>query len=176
MFIEALQFTLLWEGGFSNVKDDRGGPTYKGVTQETCNQWCQATGQHYRLCSSLLQTDIEAIYRDLYWLKAGCDRLPWPLAMAVFDCAVHSGPYRSVKLLQRACGVKEDGIIGPLTLAVAAKVNPLAVVAARRLFLEYLIEKDPSQQKFEKGWMNRLNELERKLRAHPSPAEGASTS
>ena len=160
MFIEALQFTLLWEGGFSNVKGDKGGPTYKGVTQETCNQWCKATGQHYRTCSSLLQTDIEAIYHDLYWLKAGCEKLPWPLALAVFDCAVHSGPSRSIKLLQRACSVKEDGVLGPFTLAIAAKVDPLAVVAARRLFLEYLIQKDPSQEKFRKGWMNRLESLE----------------
>ena len=52
------------------------------------------------------------------------------------------------------------GPLAPDTLAIAAKVDPLAVVAARRLFLEYLIQKDPSQEKFRKGWMNRLESLE----------------
>lgn len=159
MFSQALQFTLKWEGGLSDHPNDHGGLTYRGVTQETCNQWCQATGQRYRSCSALLQTDIEAVYRDLYWNKVKGDNLPWPLSLAVFDCAVHSGPSRSIKILQRACGVAEDGIIGPTTLASAEVVDPLKVVAVRRDFLNGLIKKDPSQKVFEKGWMNRLDDL-----------------
>jgi lysozyme family protein len=79
--------------------------------------------------------------------------------MAVFDCAVHSGPSRSIKLLQRACGVVEDGVLGPVTLASAGTVDPLKVIAVRRDFLEGLIKKDPSQEVFRKGWMNRTDDL-----------------
>ena len=165
MFLLSLQFTLKWEGGLSDHPNDHGGLTYRGVTQDTCNQWCQLTGQRYRSCASLLQTDIERIYKDMYWDRVKGDSLPWPLSLAVFDCAVHSGPSRSIKLLQRACGIVEDGIIGPVTLASAGVIDPLKVVETRRAFLKYLIEKDPSQEDFRDGWMNRLDDLAKLLRS-----------
>lgn len=166
MFSQALQFTLRWEGGYVNDPDDPGGATYRGVTQETANQWFVETHQHWRPCSMLLQSEIEQIYHDLYWLKAGCDRLPWPLAMVVFDCAVHSGASRSIKLLQRACGAKEDGALGPITLGAAKTVDPLVVMETRRAFLRKLIIENPTLGKYRIGWMNRLDDLGRKLRGY----------
>lgn len=39
------------------------------------------------------------IYRQKYWLAAGCEQIEWPLCAAVFDFAVQSGASRARKYL-----------------------------------------------------------------------------
>lgn len=60
-----------------------------------------------------------------------------------------------------------DGGIGPKTIAAAnAAVTAMgtalnaALVEKRRAFLVALAQANPSQQRFEKGWMNRCDALE----------------
>ena len=61
------------------------------------------------------------IYEKDYFREAGCDRLPPPLALLVFDAAVNNGTGISPKWLQEAVGVVRDGVIGPATLAAVAE-------------------------------------------------------
>jgi hypothetical protein len=44
---------------------------------------------------SLTKEEAADIYRHDYWEKAGCDELPWPLDMVVFDTAVNMGVRRA---------------------------------------------------------------------------------
>ena len=63
----------------------------------------------------------KTIYERDYFNRAGCDKLPPPLAVLVFDAAVNSGPGIAPKWLQEAVGVVRDGVIGPATLAAVAE-------------------------------------------------------
>lgn len=48
---------------------------------------------------NLTADDAVRIYRQDYWLPAGCDKLPAPLALLVFDTAVNMGLGAAAKLL-----------------------------------------------------------------------------
>ncbi len=47
------------------------------------------------------------------------DELPAGIDYVLFDGAVNSGPVQSVKWLQRALGVRVDGVMGEATVAAA---------------------------------------------------------
>lgn len=77
--------------------------------------------------SSLTLDDARAIYRRDYWAPAGCDALPAPLALLVFDAAVNNGTGRAKTWLREALatvqariGVAADGAFGPMTAAALA--------------------------------------------------------
>ena len=57
--------------------------------------------------------------------------------------------------------VSDDLIYGPITLSTLNNTDPeqlhSAVKKARIRFIHRLIKRDPSQQCFEKGWLNRIN-------------------
>jgi lysozyme family protein len=76
--------------------------------------------------------------------------------MCVFDCAVNSGVKRASKLLQRAIGVDDDGVIGRNTLAALENLAAEDVIdrfcAERLSFLEAL----PTFATFGKGWSRRV--------------------
>lgn len=51
-----------------------------------------------------------------------CDSLPAHLRLPVFDMAVNMGVVRAITLLQRACGVVQDGLLGPNTIRAAERL------------------------------------------------------
>jgi len=83
--------------------------------------------------------------------------------MCLFDCAVISGPGRAVKQLQTALGVNADGRLGPATLGALATADPKRVLerqlAARDTYARSIVAHDPSQAKYLKGWLNRVNHV-----------------
>ncbi|WP_017941704.1 glycoside hydrolase family 108 protein [Thioalkalivibrio sp. ALE6] len=156
------------EGGFVDHPDDRGGPTNMGITQGTLSEYFgrQATVDEVR---KLRQDTARAIYRDRYWHKPGFHSLELPTALAdmVLDAGVHHGPYQATRMLQRAAGTTDDGIIGPLTqeAVLTSDLIPLAAgfLAERAEFFGQLITRDPSQAAFAHGWMRRLGKLMRQI-------------
>lgn len=159
-FQKALEFTLRWEGGFSDHPADKGGATMKGITQTVYDQYLRSIGAPSYPVRGIRDEEVEWIYRRNYWEEIKGDGLPMPLAMAVFDCAVNSGPSRSVKLLQAACGgLVVDGDIGPLTLAAAQGVSVGKVIDQREAFLRRIVVRDASQKVFLAGWLNRTTAL-----------------
>lgn len=72
--------------------------------------------------ANLTVDDSSAIYRRDYWTRAGCQSMPAPIAMLVFDSAVNNGVAEAVRWLQAAVGVAADGVVGPATLAAVARV------------------------------------------------------
>jgi lysozyme family protein len=73
------------------------------------------------------------IYRQRYWRPMHCGELPAGVDLMVFDFGVNAGPGTSVKMLQRAVGVVDDGSVGPRTLAAVKAAAGLidALVEAR---------------------------------------------
>lgn len=166
-FDDALKLTLNFEGGRSNEKHDRGGLTMFGVTQGSYTRWRRRNGQPSRPVTLIEPGEIRVIYHDDYWMAAHCDELPHDLALCVFDSAVNHGVQRAIKLLQTAVHVGADGRFGPVTRAAVARMDEQRVIDnfldAREDFYADIVEHDPTQAKFSRGWSNRVAALRMKL-------------
>lgn len=101
-FEVALEFTLKWEGGYSNHPSDPGGATNLGITQRTYTAWLESNGELPKDVRNVQLDEARRIYYENYWLAARCDDLPMPLAMAHFDSAVNHGPGNARILLQNS--------------------------------------------------------------------------
>lgn len=99
VFEEALKQVLKWEGGYVNDPRDPGGATAYGITTATYDAWRRKQGQTTRPVSEIERREVEAIYWQQYWLRAGCDQLDPTLALVVFDAAVNSGAGAALKWL-----------------------------------------------------------------------------
>ena len=162
-FARALPILLRNEGGLADDPADRGGRTNKGITQRTYDHWLERLGHELQPVDFMTDDVAGAIYLSAYWTPAYCDRMPWPLSLIHFDCAVNCGPHQAAKLLQRTLGVAVDGIIGPLTLSRAAPAGPrdcYRYLLERAFYYRALARGDPTQQKFlAGGWLHRLETL-----------------
>lgn len=142
----------------TNIKEDRGGLTKYGIDQRS----------HPNIdIEALTLQQAKEIYKKEYWLPGKCDRLPWPLSLVHFDGCVNVGIGQAARFLQRAIGVRDDGVIGPKTLAAAAEVCEARgaeavsadVVKMRSNFYRHLANKNEGDKKFLNGWLNRIEKL-----------------
>jgi lysozyme family protein len=147
------------EGGYVWDRDDAGGETNHGVTIGAWGAYLGRAIQPGEMKALTLAT-VKPFYRSMYWDKVKGDELPVGVDYAVFDFAVNAGVTRAAKFLQRAVGAVDDGVIGPGTLALVSKNTPgklLELFANQKeAFYNTLAERNPTQQKFLKGWMNRV--------------------
>lgn len=159
-FIRAKNFTLSEkiEGGLSLDPKDRGNWTSGKVGEGTLlgSKYGISAAQYPTIDIPMLRfEDAVRIYHRDYWEPIKGDDLPPRLAVAVFDAAVNHGVMASAKLLQKVLGVKQDGQIGPVTLAAARQreQNDLIAefVAARLLRYSEL----DTFRRFGKGWFTR---------------------
>lgn len=153
-FDDAFRALLGHEGGYSDHAADPGGKTRYGVTEAVARQHGY-TGDMRELPLAVAQ----AVYRKDYWDACHCDRLPAGVRYAVFDAAVNSGVRQSALWLQRACGAKPDGVIGPQTL-LAANTHGADVLARRLLSqrLRFMTELK-AWPAFSRGWARRVADL-----------------
>jgi len=184
-FERALACVLAHEGGYVDHPSDPGGATNLGITQ--------ATLAHHRggpvskaQVRALTRAEAAVIYRQRYWAAIQGDSLPGGVDLLLFDFAVNSGPARAVRMLQRALGVSEDGVVGPQTLAALARADPAGVVdAVTRQRLGFL-QRLPTWATFGRGWRSRVEAVRRQALAlaqdgaasavtsHPQPEKGQS--
>ena len=61
--------------------------------------------------------------------------------------------------MQTLLGVTADGIVGPKTISTLNNTPGIKdkVYQARKAYFEAIVRKNPTQKKWLKGWMNRLN-------------------
>lgn len=153
-FDSAFTRLLGHEGGYSNHPADPGGKTRYGITEAVARE------VGYRGDMRELPLDLaKRIYKDRYWDAVRAEELPEAIRYAVFDAAVNSGVRQAALWLQRAVGVKDDGIIGPQTLAAVRAADPerlLRRMLAQRLrFMAGL----PTWAAFGRGWARRIADL-----------------
>jgi len=89
-FDKAIKFVLKWEGGYSNDLNDPGGETKYGISKRSYPELD---------ISKLTLKQAKEIYYQNYWLKCGCDSLPYPFNIVVFDTAVNMGRRRAMNFL-----------------------------------------------------------------------------
>ena len=159
---------LKWEGGFVNDPDDLGGATNKGVTFKTYKLYRNRKGLPIPSVGDLKRLsndEFTDILKTMFWDACRTDEInSQSVANAIVDWAWHSGTTTAAKEIQRVLGVKADGIIGNITLSAINSQSPLPlfgkIKAARVKYIERICKSRPVNQKYYRGWMNRINDLQ----------------
>ncbi|WP_432770068.1 MAG: hypothetical protein HEQ22_04780 [Sphingopyxis sp.] len=165
------------EGRYVNHPADRGGPTCWGITEAVARAEGYAGAMR-----DLARDEAAAIYRRLYWLRPGFDRvaLRAPLIAAeLFDTGVNMGTGTAAGFLQRALNalnrtardypdIAVDRAIGPRTLSALDAFLRTRAPGGETVLLRAmealqgeryiaLAERRPSQEAFLYGWLaNRI--------------------
>ncbi len=165
----ALKFTLKWEGGYVHHPRDPGGPTNKGITQRTYDEFRDEKKLPRRSVAQLTDEECKEIYREKYWkFVAFVTKPEWRLfRIAAFDTAVNFGTSGFTWLWQRALGIKADGIWGPITTgSTATRIkfqgdlrSAVSLACERIRYRGHVVYKDNGQKVFLNGWLNRDTDL-----------------
>ena len=187
-FSYAYAFTAQAEGGSSDDKNDRGGATGYGVSLAFLKTLAANSRDHAKLqeLGVLLPVTRESVVgltaeqaRDIlkyeFWDKPKFENFPKRVACCLFDMAVNHGTSRAIKLAQRgynatigSFGAKlvVDGVMGAqTTTALMQETDTLLdnIISARWAFYEAIMQNDPSQETFRRGWRNRCKNLSKYL-------------
>ncbi len=155
-FEKAFEYVIQNEGGYVFDKNDPGGETKFGITKRSYPS--------LNIRELTLEDAKKIYYRD-FWQKGKFEEISDDLiAMQVFDLSVNLGIRSAVIVLQRALrsvgkNVQEDGLMGSQTLLATTDSEPRCLLAAIKSeaagYYRQIAAKNPSQQKFLKGWLNR---------------------
>lgn len=157
---------LMHEGGYVDHLNDKGGATNLGVTLKVwIDNGYDKDGDRdidKEDLRRITKQDAEKIAKKLYWDKIKGDQInSQSLAEFIFDWAYNSGVATATKKVQESLKLKEDGVMGPLTIAAinssSAKCLFDVLKIRREKFFKDIVASNPSQRVFLNGWMNRLN-------------------
>lgn len=155
-FEKAFEYVIQNEGGYVFDKNDPGGETKFGISKRS-----------YPALNikDLTLEDAKKIYYRDFWQKGKFEEISDDLiVMQLFDLSVNLGIRVAVIVLQRALRsvgktVQEDGLMGPETLLATLNSDPHCLLASIKSeaagYYRQIAAKNPSQQKFLKGWLNR---------------------
>jgi lysozyme family protein len=178
--------TMKFEGGYSNNPNDSGGETYKGISRKNFPSWegwniIDSIKPKKITVSSLKGKNIDdmvkVFYKEKFWDKIKGDGIINQLfANILFDSIVNMGIQRPVKFLQASLNeldstnkLSEDGIYGDKTYNTLLKyldsnedekLNQLIIKfnERRKAFYQKIVNNNPSQKVFLKGWLKRVEE------------------
>lgn len=152
-FDQFIERVLSHEGGYVNHPQDPGGETNWGVTKRTA----VANGYTGSMRAMTRNQAIE-IYRKAFWQRYHADKMLDAVAFQFFDACINHGYGNAARMLQRAAGVADDGVIGQISLQ-AINTFPendllLRFNAERILFYTRL----KTFGTFGRGWVRRVAE------------------
>lgn len=159
-------FILQWEGGFVNDPDDLGGATNMGVTIGTYEAYCRKKGYPrptIERLKNLSKEEWAEIFKSLYWDRWKADTInSQSVANILVDWVWASGVH-GIKRPQKLLGVTADGLVGAKTIAAINAADPKklfdAIKADRTKFIDEICRARPKNEKYRKGWMNRINAI-----------------
>lgn len=165
---------LVREGGYSDQKADRGGPTNWGITEAVA----RANGYTGDM-RAMPQAFAREVYKRRYWLEPGFGKVALingPIAEELADTGVNMGPATAIRFLQRALNVLNlehtvfpdlvvDGEIGPGTLNALSAYLRYRMRDGERVLLTALnclqgnryielAEARPNQEGYVFGWLS----------------------
>lgn len=187
-FDNALPTILEHEGGFVDNIHDPGGATNFGISIRYLQGRGDLDGDGFQDgdidrdgdidaadIKAMGETDAAKFYKTGFWYPGKYGLInDQDLATKAFDLGVNMGVKQGAKCIQRALqatgeNVKDDGAIGPATLAAINQADALVVLAATRSeaagFYRALILRNSALRKrmvdvpdfsvFKKGWLRR---------------------
>ena len=160
--IDAIEKVLKHEGGFIDHKLDRGGATNFGITKKVYEEF---VGRPVTVdeIKNMSKGNAIAIYKKNYWDRVKGDSIKdYAVAFLIFDAAVNSGVSAAIKTAQKILGINPDGVAGTEFLKHLNNFNSKKFtedyLKAREDFYKAIVAKNPSQQVFIKGWLNRVKD------------------
>lgn len=146
-FERAVDIVLSHEGGYVFDPHDPGGETNYGISKRAFPELD---------IKNLTREHAIEIYRKAYWEPLLPLLLPPALRLCAFDCAVNQGLSRSIKWLQGAVGVKQDGYVGRETIEALSIYGDKEALSR---FVQYRVDhysRLPNWGRYGAGWMRRL--------------------
>lgn len=138
--------TIEFEGGLTNDPNDLGGLTKYGIAKK----------YYPRLdIENLTIDDAKRIYYNDYYLPTKTPSVSKHIQFLFFDSCVTPGRTWATKTLQKLGGVKQDGILGPLTAAASKNVSLQAFTAARWAHYQQRAIDRPADKTHLAGWKSR---------------------
>lgn len=181
MFEKALEITLGHEGGYANVKGDKGGETYKGIARNFFPNWPgwnfvdhekAANGgtlpRNYFIKDLSLDKLVQDFYYQTFWLPIHLDKVnDSSLQEIIFDFYVNSRN-SGIKVLQSVLAnqfnqkIAIDGIMGMQTVTAINNCDPEQLFNAiknARIDFYKRIAKKGDNAKFLRGWLKRIGQF-----------------
>lgn len=159
-------FILQWEGGFVNDPDDLGGATNMGVTIGTYEAYCRKKGYPrptIERLKNLTKEEWAEIFKTVYWDRWKADGINNQAVANILVDWVWASGVHGIKRPQKLLGVAADGLVGPKTIAAINAADPRklfdAIKADRAKFIDEICKARPKNEKYRKGWMNRINAI-----------------
>lgn len=146
-FLKAINRVLGHEGGYVNDPEDPGGETNWGISKRSYPKVD---------IKNLTRNQAITIYYQDFWLPSHAEELSDGAGYQLLDSAVNSGISQSIRFMQRALGVADDGIFGPHTLSVmrsASETDFIMLFLAERLDFMTRLKVWPN---FGRGWARRI--------------------
>lgn len=160
--VKLMPFILKWEGGYIYDKDDLGGATNKGITLNTFRHYY---GQNKTVedLKRLSTAQWLYIFKAGFWNRWKADEIKsQSVANILVDWLWASGIY-GISRVQRYLGLTVDGIVGEKTISKINSENPESLFNEIKLlrlsFIEEICKSRPQNNKFKKGWINRINSI-----------------
>lgn len=147
-FVIVMQRVLGHEGGYVNNPADPGGETNWGISKRSYSKVD---------IKNLTRNQAIAIYYRDFWVKIRGDELTKSTftdgaAYQLCDAAVNSGPPQAIRFMQRALGVADDGVFGPVSMEALKRMPEwkfLVLFIAERMEFQGKLRNWPSASR---GW------------------------
>ena len=161
-----IPFILKWEGGFVDDPADLGGATNKGVTIGTFEGFCKKKGRPKPTVldlKNISDADWKEIIKTLYWDRWKADDIKSQGGANILVDWVWASGVHGIKRPQRILCVSSDGLVGSKTIAAvnamgAEKLFKM-IKEDRVKFVDEICKARPANERFRKGWLNRINSI-----------------
>ncbi len=181
-FIEALNSVMGSEGGYADLKGDKGGETYKGIARNFHKKWqgwsiidkykneFPNSFKDHLVTDNTLQNLVVLFYKQNYWDIFKGDELPFLVAEELLDQSINQGTgvlggkrlQEALNLLNRNgklfAKLNVDGKVGPNTLSAVNKVNQrrlIKVLNGLQFMRYYKLDIENPENKRFAGWFDR---------------------